>query len=331
MFEHDKFISISLDGKYFTGNGFNCLNGYDVEEFIKEYIDTEFADVKDNVKYDSESGMFSMEIEDKKLAYNIAISLSKEYKDNRFSKYCYAVQSRKHSRDDIDKIKEVALGLLNLEYILNKKAVDGNIYVLGNDYTFFNHSKEFENYADNFRKSYYYEMCNLRHEIESSKLFVEILYLIHDNYKMYFTQLVEPYLSKESLNKTFRHSWLQLDSQSKDNQLLDYEKIKIFEQIETKSLMNSYEVEKIHDLPYMVTIYRASSLEDDYDKVSWTLDYGNALYLAKNKGATAYVLEGQVSKDDIIALFDPDGRKEVIVRYYNIKNKEFEVVKNIKI
>lgn len=170
MFEHDKFIFISLDGKHFTGNGFNCLNGNDVEEFIKEYIDTEFVDVKDNVKHDSESGMFSMEVEDKKLAYNIAISLSKEYNDNRFSKYCYAVHSRKHSRDDIDKIKEVILGLLNLEYILNKKVIDGNVYVLGNDYTFFNHSKDFENYADNFRKSYYYEMCNLRHEIESSKL-----------------------------------------------------------------------------------------------------------------------------------------------------------------
>ena len=118
MFEHDKFISISLDGKYFTGNGFNCLNGYDVEEFIKEYIDTEFVDVKDKVKYDFESGMFSMEVEDKKLAYNIAISLSKEYNDNRFSKYCYAVHSRKHSRDNIDRIKDVALGLVNLEYIL---------------------------------------------------------------------------------------------------------------------------------------------------------------------------------------------------------------------
>ena len=112
----------------------------------------------DNVKYDSESGMFSMEIEDKKLAYNIAISLSKEYKDNRFSKYCYAVYSRKHSRDNIDRIKDVALGLVNLEYILNVKAIDNNCHVFQNDYTFFNHSKEFENYADNFRKSYYYEM-----------------------------------------------------------------------------------------------------------------------------------------------------------------------------
>ena len=272
-----------------------------------------------------------MDIGDKKLAHKIAISLSKEYNDNRFSKYCYAVRDKRYCRDNIEKIKEVASGLVNLEYILNIKAIDNNSHEFNNNYTFFSHSEEFEDYEIDLREHYYHEMCYFRHEIENSTIFDEILYLIHDNYKVYFTQLVEPYLSKESLNRTFKHSWMQLDMQSKANYLLDYENIKLFDQLEKNSLMNNYEMETIRNLPYTVTIYRASSLDNDYDKVSWTLDYGNALYDAKNKGTSAYVLEGQISKDDVIALFDPDGRKEVIVRYCNIKNKEFELVKNIRI
>ena len=93
--------------------------------------------------------------------------------------------------------------------------------------------------------------------------------------------------------------------------------------------LSSYYDVKIREIEK--SIENLSSLENDYDKVSWTLDYGNALCDAMDKVATAYILEGQVSKNDIVALFDPNGKKEVIVRYPNIKNKIYEVIKNIKI
>ena len=77
-------------------------------------------------------------------------------------------------------------------------------------------------------------------------------------------------------------------------------------------LMDDTEIQLLNSLPELVTIYRGCVKGQNEDGLSWTLDKAKAKFFANRFGREGIILEREIPKSEIIAVFTGRGESEVI-------------------
>ena len=151
--------------------------------------------------------------------------------------------------------------------------------------------------------------------IESAENVFDVYHLITKSYLLAFLKFVKAYLSVEDFSKLFANTWVRTEYPNLDPNFSQKELLQLFRQSKQEELMTEEELETLRKLPDTVLIFRGVTTynANKVKALSWTLDQTIAKWFANRFGENGTVYRAEISKENILALFQGRGENEVIV------------------
>ena len=151
--------------------------------------------------------------------------------------------------------------------------------------------------------------------IDKAETITQIAVLINTPWLLFFTSLVEPYVSAEDFAELLRDSFTEMEQPNMDPNVSIMQLKNYFKKCEKTALMYEDELEVYNSLPDIVTVYRGvTSYNNKKLKVlSWTTDLEVAKWFANRYDQHGQVYTATISKKHILAYFGGRNEAEVIV------------------
>lgn len=151
--------------------------------------------------------------------------------------------------------------------------------------------------------------------IDKAETITQIAVLINTPWLLFFTSLVEPYVSAEDFAELLRDSFTEMEQPNMDPNVSITQLKNYFKKCEKTALMYEDELEVYNSLPDIVTVYRGvTSYNNKKLKVlSWTTDLEVAKWFANRYDQHGQVYTATISKKHILAYFGGRNEAEVIV------------------
>lgn len=237
---------------------------------------------------------------------------------------------------DLEKVKAVAMSMLNEEVVLDETVDKSIVETVGNFVThpFFHDAVEvvklpeggFDGYdllgnVADLQKAKEHKAEQINH----CKSPVTICWLVRRGYRFAYFKQVVGYLSRDDMSELLHYVWTSSERTNEGRDLSLEELVELFQSCNSQALMTGEDFATFQNLPDELTIYRGVTgynKESSY-ALSWTLDPEVAVKFAErfsmlNEDSGA-VYEAKIKKENVLAYFSAE--KEVIV----IPDKLYEV------
>lgn len=153
----------------------------------------------------------------------------------------------------------------------------------------------------------------LKERIDKANTIFDILLMLNTPYLLVFVYLIFEYLSDEDKGLCLRYAWLNSEAPSKDVNLTTDEIRSMFKACKPEYLMEDEDYAFYKQLPRNFKVFRGTKVEDDYDALSWTLDYETAKWFANRFETEGFVIERKVNRKDVLAFFNDKDEVEIII------------------
>lgn len=140
-----------------------------------------------------------------------------------------------------------------------------------------------------------------------------ILAMVNKPYMLVFVYLVFNYLSDEDKGLLLRYAWISSEFPNADVNVSRDELRSMFKACKPECLMEGVDLAFYKDMPWRFTVYRGTKKENDYDALSWTLDYEKAEWFANRFGTKGKVISKKVKRKDVLAFFNDEDESEIII------------------
>ena len=151
---------------------------------------------------------------------------------------------------------------------------------------------------------------------------MDLAVLINTPWLLFFTSLVEPYVSAEDFAELLRDSFTEMEQPNMDPNVSITQLKNYFKKCDKNTLMYEDELEAYNSLPDIVTVYRGvTSYNNKKIKVlSWTIDPEVAKWFAHRYQEQGQVYTATISKKNIFAYFGGRNEAEVVVDPSKLKD-----------
>lgn len=232
-------------------------------------------------------------------------------------------------------VKKCAKDLLHLDPIADKELpfIIYHPFIDSNPFYYYDTDKKHLELFDIFEdKEKYNQMISQREKwIDEEKSFSKLCMMINKPYRLFFLYLNQDNITKDEFAKQLKQIWIDTEFPNADKNVSVHELLKMFHKADINYLMTTKEKEMLDNLPEQVKIYRGSFRDNNYNALSWTLDYDKAHWFATRFDKEGYVFEAMIDKKNIIAYFNDRNEDEVIIDFHKIKNMNIEKVFKIDI
>ena len=149
--------------------------------------------------------------------------------------------------------------------------------------------------------------------------------MVHKPYRPLFFKLVYNELSVEDYNEMLAHVWVDVENPNQDANVKISQWIRFFKKADKSLIMEPDDLKYYKSLPNdeLITIYRGVGKGREPMGLSWTDDIEVAKWFANRwKNTEAYLLKGQVYKEDIFAYFNTRNEHELLTNVKKVINIE---------
>lgn len=222
-------------------------------------------------------------------------------------------------KSDLNKIKEMAIGFLNLEiyetdfpFIISHPFFSSPYISYNNEIVNFIEKPEIYNSI--------LEECTAR--IRRAKTIDHIIIMIQKNYRLAFLKYIKEYLSEKDFGYYLGIIWTESENPNQDPNVKLFEIIKWFKSADKESLMNDGELKIYNQLPEKLKVYRGVAVDRKHDGISWTMNYEEAVWFSNRfnrSNKTGYIRSGYIDKKDVLAFFNRRGEDEIVIDVKKLK------------
>lgn len=227
-------------------------------------------------------------------------------------------------KTDMEAIKGVALSLLyttihETEFspiiVQHPFTSSGCVVIRENDQTVMLNILESEENLRRWQKF-------MSEQIKSANDVYQIFILVNKPYGLTFLKFASESLSDEDFSKVLCDAWISSENPNCDANVSKEELIRLFKSADTKYLMAPEERNQLNELDDIVTVYRGvtSYNADNIYALSWSLKYDKADWFAHRFNEDGTVYQGQISKKNILALFNGRNESEIILDPNHLMN-----------
>lgn len=142
---------------------------------------------------------------------------------------------------------------------------------------------------------------------------IHILFHVCKPYRLFFVKMAFPNLSDTDKGELLREAWISQENPNDDINVSHNEILHMFKECKPEHLMDNEDYDFWRQLSDKVHIYRGVNPKGIENGFSWTLSKDVTYKFANRFGEEGYILEKDVSKDEILAFFNNRDEKEVII------------------
>jgi hypothetical protein len=142
------------------------------------------------------------------------------------------------------------------------------------------------------------------------KNFSQVVFLHERPYRLQAFMQIAHNLSDKKYWSILSDIWTDTENQWQN--LGAWKRLLSSQRYHRHSLMDDTEIQLLNSLPELVTIYRGCVKGQNEDGLSWTLDKAKAEFFANRFSKEGIILEREIPKSEIIAVFTGRGESEVV-------------------
>ena len=151
---------------------------------------------------------------------------------------------------------------------------------------------------------------------------LRIYMFIRTPYKMTWFKYCNEFMNEEDYGKYLEDCWVSQENPNQDVNVSRKESVSLFKKANKKYLMTEEDYEYFNNLPEEIEIWRGVSPGREEYGLSWTDDYGKAVWFKERferDSVEGYLLHAKINKRDVLAYFNSRNESELVVDVFKIK------------